>query len=82
MAVVGLPHPNPNHAVVMVKFARDCLTKLRELVTTDLAESLGQDTASLDIRVGLHSGSVTGGVLRGQKARFQLFGDVRPRACF
>jgi class 3 adenylate cyclase len=25
--------------------------------------------------VGLHSGPVTAGVLRGQKARFQLFGD-------
>jgi class 3 adenylate cyclase len=24
----------------------------------------------------LHSGSVTGGVLRGQKSRFQLFGDT------
>ena len=27
-------------------------------------------------RFGLHSGPVTAGVLRGQKARFQLFGDV------
>jgi class 3 adenylate cyclase len=30
----------------------------------------------LAMRVGLHSGSVTGGVLRGQKSRFQLFGDT------
>ncbi|CAB9525687.1 natriuretic peptide receptor 2 [Seminavis robusta] len=28
------------------------------------------------MRVGLHSGPVTAGVLRGQKSRFQLFGDT------
>jgi hypothetical protein len=28
------------------------------------------------MRVGLHSGPVTAGVLRGEKARFQLFGDT------
>jgi hypothetical protein len=37
----------------------------------------GPDTAGLSFRVGLHSGPVTGGVLRGDNARFQLFGDVR-----
>jgi len=30
----------------------------------------------LALRVGIHSGSVTGGVLRGDKSRFQLFGDA------
>ena len=30
----------------------------------------------VSMRFGLHSGSVTAGVLRGAKARFQLFGDV------
>ena len=39
-------------------------------------ERLGDDTAELQLRVGLHSGPVTGGVLRGKKARFQLFGDT------
>ena len=27
------------------------------------------------MRIGLHSGEVTAGILRGQKSRFQLFGD-------
>jgi hypothetical protein len=30
----------------------------------------------LCIRIGLHSGPVTVGVLRGEKSRFQLFGDT------
>lgn len=34
--------------------------------------SLGDDTANLEMRVGMHSGAVTAGVLRGEKARFQL----------
>ena len=36
----------------------------------------GPDTAGLAFRVGLHSGPVTGGVVRCDNARFQLFGDV------
>ena len=58
----------------MAKFATDCLIKLHEL-TSSLELTMGPDTADLDIRVGLHSGPVTAGVLRGDKGRFQLFGD-------
>jgi class 3 adenylate cyclase len=35
-----------------------------------------QGTAELALRIGLNSGSTTAGVLRGEKSRFQLFGDV------
>ena len=34
------------------------------------------DTGDLNVRAGLHSGPVTAGVLRGDRARFQLFGDT------
>ena len=30
----------------------------------------------MSLRIGLNSGPTTAGVLRGEKARFQLFGDV------
>lgn len=30
----------------------------------------------MGVRIGLHSGPITGGVLRGDRARFQLFGDT------
>jgi len=75
VAVTGLPEPQKNHAVIMTRFAGECLTKMQELVQL-LEPRLGPDTADLDMRFGLHSGQVTAGVLRGAKSRFQLFGDT------
>ena len=51
------------------------MKKMKELVR-ELEVTLGPDTADLAMRVGLHSGPVTAGVLRGDRARFQLFGDT------
>ncbi|KAL7568291.1 hypothetical protein ACA910_022628 [Epithemia clementina (nom. ined.)] len=75
VAVCGLPDPRVDHAVVMARFARACMRKMQELVHK-LELSLGPDTADLSMRMGLHSGPVTAGVLRGERARFQLFGDT------
>eukprot|EP00934_Nitzschia_sp_Nitz4_P008104 Nitzschia sp. Nitz4//scaffold169_size48518//40260//43927//NITZ4_007080-RA/size48518-processed-gene-0.83-mRNA-1//1//CDS//3329538412//8094//frame0 len=75
VAVAGLPEPRRDHAVVMTKFARECLVRMMDVVR-DLEKSLGPGTAELRMRVGLHSGAVTAGVLRSQKSRFQLFGDT------
>jgi class 3 adenylate cyclase len=76
LAITGVPKPQPDHAIRMAKFARDCMHKVKDLIDSSLAESLGDDTRDLSFRVGLHSGSVTAGVLRGDKSRFQLFGDT------
>ena len=75
VAVTGLPDPQANHAVIMARFASECMIKMGE-VTQRLETTLGPDTAELCMRVGLHSGPVTAGVLRGDKSRFQLFGDT------
>jgi class 3 adenylate cyclase len=75
VAVAGLPEPRNDHAEAMVRFATDCLIKLND-VTSALAVTMGPGTAELDMRIGLHSGPVTAGVLRGDKGRFQLFGDT------
>jgi hypothetical protein len=75
VAATGLPVQQPKHAVIMARFARDCLAKMSSVVRR-LEVSLGPDTAELSMRVGLHSGPVTAGVLRGEKSRFQLFGDT------
>ena len=51
------------------------MRKMDEL-TKRLEVRLGPDTGDLAMRMGLHSGPVTGGVLRGEGSRFQLFGDT------
>jgi len=75
VAVAGLPEPLKDHAVAMARFAKDILMKFREMVKQMVVE-LGPDTEELGLRVGIHSGPVTAGVLRGERARFQLFGDT------
>eukprot|EP00934_Nitzschia_sp_Nitz4_P004638 Nitzschia sp. Nitz4//scaffold197_size40390//30718//39231//NITZ4_007521-RA/size40390-augustus-gene-0.11-mRNA-1//1//CDS//3329540496//4628//frame0 len=75
VAVTGLPDPQPDHAVRMTKFARECIQKMND-VTKKLEVSLGPDTGDLLLRLGLNSGPVTAGVLQGEKSRFQLFGDT------
>jgi len=75
VAVTGLPEPTKEHASIMAVFARECVNRFKYLVH-NLETTLGPDTGDLCIRVGLHSGPVTAGVLRGDKSRFQLFGDT------
>jgi hypothetical protein len=75
VAATGLPDPCEDHALVMAKFARQCLVSM-SFLTKKLEVELGPDTSDLGMRVGLHSGPITAGVLRGDRARFQLFGDT------
>ncbi|CAB9515672.1 Receptor-type guanylate cyclase gcy [Seminavis robusta] len=75
VAVAGLPDPRKDHAVVMSRVASRCVYKMG-LLTKRLEVTLGPDTGDLNVRIGLHSGPVTAGVLRGDRARFQLFGDT------
>jgi len=75
VAVTGLPVAQEDHHLRMVRFARSCLDQMRG-ITREMEVSLGPDTSNLGFRIGLHSGSVTAGVLRGEKSRFQLFGDT------
>ena len=46
VAVVGLPEPRDDHAVVMAKFARDCNIQMVGLVR-DLETTLGPGTGKL-----------------------------------
>lgn len=75
LAVTGIPEPQKKHAVIMCRFARECMLEMNKM-THRLADSLGEDTKTLQLRTGIHSGSTTAGVLRGEKGRFQLFGDT------
>jgi class 3 adenylate cyclase len=75
LAVTGLPDPQPKHAIIMARFAWECREKMSELMKY-LEVQLGPDCSDLKMRFGIHSGPVTAGVLRGDRARFQLFGDT------
>lgn len=59
----------------MIRFAQLILQDMSRK-TKELEITLGPDTGDLALRVGVHSGPVTAGVLRGERARFQLFGDT------
>lgn len=75
VAVTGLPKPQANHAIIMARFAWECRQKMNDLMK-QLEIQLGPDCSDLKMRFGLHSGPVVAGVLRGDRARFQLFGDT------
>jgi class 3 adenylate cyclase len=75
VAAAGVPHCRKDHAIVMARFACDCRSKVQQLIP-ELQATLGPGTEELMFRIGLHSGPITGGVIRGQNARFQLFGDT------
>ena len=55
VAVCGLPDPRKDHAVVMTRFARECLARMHEL-SRRLDVVLGPGTGELGMRIGLHSG--------------------------
>ena len=76
VAATGIPDAQPDHAVRMVKFARECLYAVKELTKT-LEYKLGPDTADLGMRFGIDSGQCIAGVLVGEKSRFQIFGSTR-----
>lgn len=70
MAVTGLPKPQANHAERMVRFSRDALAKLKKFQENPEYDHLG--LKELSFRVGMHSGGVTAGIIRGDRARFQV----------
>jgi class 3 adenylate cyclase len=53
VAVCGLPDPRKDHAVVMARFANDCLGRMSQM-TRKLEVELGPDTADLGLRYVSH----------------------------
>jgi adenylate cyclase len=68
MAVAGAPEPRPDHAQAAMALARGMLDVL--------AESRARVGVDLELRVGLASGSVVGGVIGQKRILFDLWGDT------
>ncbi|MDP9250211.1 MAG: adenylate/guanylate cyclase domain-containing protein [Chloroflexota bacterium] len=68
MAVAGAPEPRADHAAAAMKMARGMLTIL--------AEVCERDGLDLELRIGLASGSVVGGVIGQKRILFDLWGDT------
>jgi class 3 adenylate cyclase/HAMP domain-containing protein len=68
MAVAGVPEPIADHAVAMALMAMDML---------DVVHAYAREHGiALDIRIGIHSGSVVAGVIGTKKFIYDLWGDT------
>ncbi|MCW6037820.1 PAS domain S-box protein [Spirulina subsalsa FACHB-351] len=68
IAVAGLPVPKSDHAEAVVDFALD--------LQNAIATFHGHDGQSLNLRIGIHSGSVVAGVIGIKKFIYDLWGDT------
>lgn len=68
MATCGVPEPNPNHAQIMVEFAKGMLE--------DLAEYNKTAKIPFNIRIGLNSGPATAGVIGRTKFIYDVWGNT------
>ena len=68
-AVCGIPDENTNHAHNMVRSALEIMTYLEE-------HNKNPDNIAWQIRVGIHSGQVVGGVVGIKKYIYDVFGDT------
>jgi len=76
IAATGMPDPQEDHAIVLAEFSEECRRKMREAMISLENQPGMEGSANLSMRFGIHSGPITAGVLRGQKSRFELFGDT------
>ncbi|MDP1727540.1 MAG: adenylate/guanylate cyclase domain-containing protein [Bacteroidota bacterium] len=67
LAVCGLPHENPEHAIQCILAARDIIEFMKN------RKQLG---GLFDIRVGLNSGPVVAGIVGSKKFAYDIWGDT------
>lgn len=69
MVAAGVPTPRPDHATVLAQLALDMLDYVKQ------EEFLG-GKHPIEIRIGLNSGSLIGGVIGRKKYYYALWGDM------
>lgn len=69
MVAAGVPTPRPDHATVLAQLALDMLDYVKQ------EEFLG-GKHPIEIRIGLNSGSLIGGVIGRKKYYYTLWGDM------
>ncbi|MCU0424026.1 MAG: tetratricopeptide repeat protein [Candidatus Kapabacteria bacterium] len=70
MAVCGIPEPNPHHCLNVALFALDMLRVIERYNIHPEA------TSPLQVRIGIHTGSVVAGVIGKKKFSYDLWGDT------
>jgi class 3 adenylate cyclase len=68
MAVAGVPDRSPTHAQQMADFSLEALAALKS--------KNQQLSRNLEIRIGMHSGTVAAGIIGRKKFAYDLWGDV------
>ena len=68
MAVAGVPIPNEDHASAIAAMALDMLLAIQELAENE--------QLPISIRVGMHTGYLTAGVIGEKKFAYDLWGDT------
>ena len=69
MAAAGVPTPRPDHAAVLARLALDMLKYVER-------EEFLNGRHTIEIRVGINSGSLIGGVIGRKKFFYALWGDM------
>lgn len=72
MAVAGLPVPDNDHAVNLVRAALE----IRDFMEEYKHERLQQGKIYFEIRIGIHSGEVVAGIVGAKKFAYDVWGDT------
>ncbi|MBD1208279.1 MAG: tetratricopeptide repeat protein [Ignavibacteria bacterium] len=75
MAVCGIPEPNPQHCLNVVRFGLDML-RVIEKYSIHGAPQLPTSDNHLRLRIGIHTGAVVAGVIGKKKFSYDLWGDT------